>query len=355
MSQAQNLIAKPALPGVAVLMLLVGNAGAQGIRLWASATVVEPTITLADVADLDGLTRPQAETLSQVVIGQAPRPGGQCTIHFDELRQSLRGAGVSLATLRLSGAARCVVRRAAPLGPIEPETPLSGPTTQPADGEASDAAARVGTLHAAVRDYVRQDLASVGGEVRVRFSRPTRGLLGLAAPAYRFEVRRRSDRQCGLVSFEVDVIPNHPDGNRQRVELVAEVSVGKSVVVARRAINRGATIGSRDVTTTMRWFDRLEQIGLCDLAAAVGQQAGRFVPAGEMLRSRDVRPVPLVRRGELVTVYSRSGKMVIKTVARALGEATFGQPVEVRNESSGQQYVVQVTGPQTAEAGRSPR
>ena len=99
----------------------------------------------------------------------------------------------------------------------------------------------------------------------------------------------------------------------------------------------------------VRQFTNPESIGVTDLASVVGQQARRFVDRGEMLTARDVKPVPLVKRGQLVTVYHRQGGVLIRTVGKALAGGSYGDLIPVKNEGSRRWFDATITGPQTVE------
>jgi flagella basal body P-ring formation protein FlgA len=75
----------------------------------------------------------------------------------------------------------------------------------------------------------------------------------------------------------------------------------------------------------------------------------RFIERGELISLRDVKPVPLVRRNDLVTVWNRRGAVVVRTVGKALGTGALGQEIEVKSERSGRKYLARVTGVRTVE------
>jgi len=334
------------------LTLLVGSlASAASIRLWPSAVTDGELIRLQDVARLEGFAPELRQRAGMVVVARAPQPGGRITITLEDIRQQLYEAGVNLATVLLRGSGSCEVSR--PMR--EPAQPRVKP--EPSDAS-SDRQARwpapagphgPRTLEWALREHIAASLAHLDGRVQVRFSRASQQALSLSEPEYTFRIQNRTNRALGLVSFDVQVFRNGTLA--QRVPIVAEVALVKPVVVARRPINRGAIIRAKDVALTERRFTRLEDIGLTDLAAVVGQEARRFMERGTLIRARDVRPLPLVRRGQLVTVWNRSGPIVVKAVGKALDSGSYGQVVQVKSERSGQTFYATVSGPRTVVIG----
>jgi flagella basal body P-ring formation protein FlgA len=77
-----------------------------------------------------------------------------------------------------------------------------------------------------------------------------------------------------------------------------------------------------------------------------------------MVDLRDVEPVPLVQRNDLVTVWVRRGRVAIKGSAKAMSSAGYGETVELTSELSRKdRFTGVVTGPKTVElpgASRTP-
>jgi flagella basal body P-ring formation protein FlgA len=325
-------------------------AAPKAVRIWTRALVNDTAVRLGDVAQLSGFDDPTRTTLADFVIAEAPEPGHRLVIDHRELIAKLRAAGLNLAEVRISGATACEVSRPTTPEQREPEVleMPAGRTFVAAPGaRARQQADR--TLEGAVREHIGAVLAEYGGEVEVNFNRSgeLRSALSLSEPRFAFRIQTDGSGPLGLLSLRVDVLEN--GRVVQTVPVVAEVALVRRVVVARRPINRGMTIDERDVALAERRFTSLEGIGVTDLASLIGQQSRRFVGRGEMLTARDVKPVPLVKRGELVTVYHRQGGILIKTVGKALGGGSYGEAIAVKNEGSKRSYDATITGPQTVE------
>lgn len=97
--------------------------------------------------------------------------------------------------------------------------------------------------------------------------------------------------------------------------------------VLARPITRGERLGFSDFTTE----DRAPAMarGALGPEAAAGMEALRNLPAGAVLRSSDVGPPQLVRRGEPVAVRYVSGGLVIGAGGRALANGAKGATVRV--------------------------
>jgi len=320
-----------------------GADAADTIRLWVwpQCVVDGDVVTLADVVSLSGLSADVRKAAESARICDAPEPGRDVEVTIGQIRRALPAAGLNPARVCLAGAARCRVTRPASVGTAR----NAEKTGRKRPDSSDDNAWPEGCLAEAIRRYFDQRLAYLGGTVEVRFSPACKAALSIRGDDLKFKIYPRSSAVLGLVSLEVEVTDAR--GRSRLIPVVAEVSLLREVVVARRAINRGAVIRQQDVRLEERRFNRLERIGLTDLAAAIGQQARRYIARGEMITARDIRPRPLVRRGEYVTVWLERAGLTLRASAKALQDGTYGQRIEVRAEPGGQVYTAVVTGPKT--------
>lgn len=319
------------------------------IRLWPTAVVTSDAVMLEDIAQL---SQGDADLLSKLRLCRilsAPPAGNSTVLTLNDVTKAIAAAGVNPTRILMRGSSRCLISRPA-------ESASKAPTSQPAlpaqaasatTRSAADPAAEPGTLEETLRQYFIARLANLAGKVQVRFSPAARKALALSKPTYDFRIRHRDGELLGLVGLEVDVLENGSVADT--VPIIAEVAVLKPVVMARTPINRGETIETKHVMLMEQRFVRISEIGITDMQSVIGQEATAFLDRGRMISFRDVRVKPLVRRGELVTVWVRNGELVIKTAAKALTAGTYGDSIEVKNEATGESYAVTVTGPQTAE------
>jgi flagella basal body P-ring formation protein FlgA len=206
------------------------------------------------------------------------------------------------------------------------------------------------TLERAIRRFVREQLSDMGGAPDLQLSRTQEAskALALSGPEFDFRVRSADVRRLGLVSFEVDILRGSE--RVQTLHILGDLALRRSVVVAAKPINRGQVVSEEYVRLAERRFRRPEQLGETDPQQVLDKQARRFVDRGAMITARDVKTIPLVRRGDLVTVWNRSRGVSLKTVAKALGTGGLGAVIEVKSERSGRRYTARITGGRTVEA-----
>ncbi len=351
------------LSGVlAIVAALAAASGsfAQEIRIWPTACVTTDAVTLSDVAELRGLDAATVEALGPVVVHAAPREGGEILVRVSDVRGALADAGANLASITLCGNSRCQVsrprhepeppvRKAAP-SPKDPSRAKGKrPANKKAAAEAKAPVAASGTsLEAAMRRYIMAKAGGLDGKLEIRFSPANRRDLQIDGPQYRFDVRPRETQVVGLLSYEVDVYQG--EELQRTVPIVAEVWLLKEVVSARRSINRGETVEGRDLCIEERRFSNANDVGLTELAAAIGQQSRTFIRPGEMLQPKHLETKPLIGRGDRVMIWSRRGGLVIKTTGRAQREGSIGDVIEVRRDGTKRKQDLLeavVTGPAT--------
>jgi len=387
---------------LAALPAATEPARAGDVRLWPSAAASGTETRLADVASLSGFDAAQAVRLSELVVS-VRSDGGPRTLKIEDLRGVLESAGVNWAEVRLVGATQCEIstgpapddakaqrsaaatraaRRSArsairPAGhrgaadrveflATTEERPAAN-LRQPGRGGSRpgnlanalperSAARRPGrpgesrgarTLEQAVRDAIDADLSDLGGQIDVRFGAAAAGALSLSEPECRFRVRPRAcgESRLGMRWFDVEV--TRGDGRTQTIPIMAEATLLRPVVVAARVVNSGQDVTARDVRIEARPFQRIEDVGQTDLSAVIGMEARRALRPGDMLKPQDIRNKPLVRRNQLVTIWSRAGGVMVQSSGRATRDGWLGDELEIRSEGSDEHFFAAVTGPAT--------
>jgi len=324
------------------------EARAGTVRMWPSAVVVGDPVRLSDLCELRGLPADEERKLTDLVITEAPPPGGSLVLHIGAIRTALAASGTNMAKLTLAGATQCELSRPANLAPAPTISASTSATRVKQEGTPRHGGANAGgshngepateaadaqkpaemTLRRAVIENLNTELARYGGTAEVIFDRTSEQVLDLSGPAYEFRIRRRDASPLGLCPLEVDVVA--AGRTVQTVPLVLQVTMLRRVVVARRAINQGATILAADVEAAPLTFTRLDRIGIEDASFAVGQRAKRFIPAGSVIEGDVLEAVPLVLRGQLVTLTSASGAIRVVTTGKAAADGLRGEVIKVR-------------------------
>jgi len=348
--------------GLLMLGVFSSPSLAASLHMWPSSVVVDDTIHLTDLCELRGFAPALESQLKDAVIANAPTPGGSRVIHLDMVRSALAASGTNLATVTLGGARECLVTRPtnAALKPTSPTSrglsngnqhPQTPPVSLSPNGTNAPAAAE-STLRGSVLEYLNREFARYGGQADVAFNRASAQILNLSGPEYTFKVRHGGGRLLGLAQLEVDVLSG--DYTVQTVPVVAQVSMVRPVVVARRAINQNATIRASDVELQSISFVRFDRLGVDNTSLVIGQRAKRFVSAGTQIELAMLEPIPLVTRGQLVTLTSVAGGVSVVTTAKALHDALYGETVTLRStDRKRTEFEGAVVGPGSVRIGAS--
>lgn len=351
---------RPAVLLALAAAALASSANAESVRLWPSAVIVEDTIRLSDVCELRGFDRGDERTFAELTITSAPPPGGSRVIHLSMIRGALVAGGANMASIVLHGASQCAVRRPSAVAPTEPASGniIAHQTARREPSSGGRALQRPESsplmLRGAVIQHFNREFARYGGTADIVFDHTSPQVLDLAGPTYQFRIRRRSSSSSlGLIQLEIDVVA---DGQAvQTVPLVVQVSMTRSVVVARRSINQGATIKPREVELVPLSFTRLNKLGMDDVVQVIGQRAKRFIPAGSLLGAGMLEPVPLVTRGQLVLLASVTGAIRVVTTASAREDGLLGETITVRSvENKRVEFDAVVIGPGKVQVGPGP-
>ena len=119
------------------------------------------------------------------------------------------------------------------------------------------------------------------------------------------------------------------------IYLPVTVETEARVLLARRPMRRGEVPQAGDFDVGTRRVPGLVNGYVTELAALGTRRLRRAVPAGEPLPADALESLPLVRRGQQVTMVSRAAGIEVRTSAVALADAAAGERLRVRNPASG--------------------
>lgn len=144
-----------------------------------------------------------------------------------------------------------------------------------------------------------------------------------------------------VVAARTTVLVSCPDQTGWRLLLPVNISARAEVLVARQALPAGTPLAG--AATERQWRDIA---GMAQGYLAPGQVADyrtrMTVPAGAVISRVLAEPLPLVRRGQQVTLQASVGGIAISMAGEALADAGRGERVRVRNRQSGKMLEGQV-------------
>lgn len=109
------------------------------------------------------------------------------------------------------------------------------------------------------------------------------------------------------------------------------VTYRAEVLVAARALPRGAIIGAGDLVVEERDLDDGGFGWLSDTAEALGKQVNRPLRAGTPVSTSVLEEMPVVTRGQRVWLVAESAYLQVRMMASALQDGAPGELIRVRN------------------------
>jgi len=118
------------------------------------------------------------------------------------------------------------------------------------------------------------------------------------------------------------------------VYIPVEIKVFKSVVVAKKTIAANKIISKEDLQSSQMDISSLRHGYTQNIHELIGQQLKYSVAIGSVIKPTHVRPQKIVKRGEYITLVAKTGSMEVKMNGTALSDASVGQRIRVKNNSS---------------------
>ena len=117
----------------------------------------------------------------------------------------------------------------------------------------------------------------------------------------------KNPRGIGRIPLTVQVKVDDKFIRRLRVN--AKVGVYQDVVRMVNSVQRGNVIGASDVIVARTRTERILKDVPTTLSQVIGQAATKNIQNGEIVKFRDLKQVPTVKRGSRVTILARKGSM----------------------------------------------
>jgi flagellar basal body P-ring formation protein FlgA len=323
---------------LAALVMAFGIAArADSVRLYDQVGIESQTVTLQQVAELDG---PAARAFADVVLMTLEDGRGEYTVTLDAVEKALDGAGANWGLLSLRGFNTCRVTRLA-----VPPVPV------PAQGQAVTANIEtpIGlgtplTLRALVEQHLAERVGVGSDELRITFSERDAKRLDIPILGRSVEIEPTSRNTLGRIPVVIrlyegrSVAESITVSARAQHTLLAVVTTGP---VARGEVFTRTTLQVRECV-----LDDNNITPVTDPSIIIGQESATSLRAGEIVAVRSVRAPIMVKRGMLVDVRCFVGGLIIRTVGHATEDGSLDDRILVRSDSTGDTFFAVVTGRQ---------
>ena len=128
------------------------------------------------------------------------------------------------------------------------------------------------------------------------------------------------------------------------------LSSSQGIAVPARDIARGETISAGDLTSAEIAPGQMRAGIAVSANEIAGMQARRYLRAGELVRTDDLRRPVVVTKGQSITMHFEVPGISLVATGKALSEGGVGDSVTVLNPVSYRQILATVTGPGTVRA-----
>jgi flagella basal body P-ring formation protein FlgA len=333
---------------ISILLIAIGSIGlaaplAMGSTLDEHITTVSlrPTVRLAfdhsqltinDIATIEG---PQATAIKALPIPtDAPIASGQWTpLACNTVRTLIEQApGVQSGSIVISGGDLSITRR---------------PTTKPNADNTPSSPALQPKAASTLRDQIEQWvytlpwLKSTPESTRIQFSNTQRDQNLLNTPTRGRTVILKEIGRSKNISVEI-IIYEH-DRLITETTIRFEVQVQRPVRVTTALIMRSELITAEKTVVETRWLSPMDPI--VDPQAALGQASKKSINAGSQIINSMIEQPLLVKRGQIVSARSLSGRVSITMSVRARSNGRLGEIIELESRDHTQQFTARVAGP----------
>ena len=356
------------------------------LELRGEATVIGSEVKLKQICRWSDTDASVFAPIAELVLVRLGSGTPFRSIDIEEVKGTLRDAGVNMAVIKFAGATSCTISRtdvqfdegqalqqwitahspaseqvAAPTdaanvssGNSKPVATVEEkqPTIVAAAKEPPSPQAEPPAAYRTLRDLLIEDLSkrtNLSRDVlQVDFAAKNESALNLAEPHFKFNIEPRRVRNLGEVAWEVTILA---DAGSQKLFVTATARAWQEQVVVMKPLAFKQIIRDEDIIERRTLVDALGEDPLLARNQVIGQQAAREIKPGTILTARLIDAVPLVKPGQYVTISLQQGGVTVKSVAKAVEGGAFGQTIRVKNETTKDIFEVVVTGPQAARMG----
>ena len=299
-------------------VILSSPVHALEIRVKSQATVTGDTVSLADIASFFPETDARVARLSGINVTSSPAPGNSFRLNGHFLNYKIGSALGEDDGIQLKVPDSLWIQRTAQ--------------------EITE-----GDLEKIFKEHVKG--RSPWPAEKIVFERiSTPGTIFLPQGTVQWEVAEKGDlRNLGHVALTVSFLV---EGRQVRkVALSGKVGVVREVVKAEKQIEAGALISEDDLILVREERSHLRRDAATSLEDVVGKRATRHIRPDQVILSRMIEDLPLVRKGKQVVIRAQKALIRVTTLGKVMEDGRAGDQVRVINISSGKQVLATVKGP----------
>jgi len=333
---------------LAFLMIVAGNytgtifAASCQIRLWSAAELSRGPVCLSDIAEVTAGDAEMKHRLETMIIYNTPSDVTEAKLGIFEISRVLSGAGINPVSVDIYGASFCRVSMKADAAgdpiPIPQQNPVSVDVSETVPSEAQV----LYTLTDALTEAIVRSTGYEASRLIIDWNCRDRQMLMEPATGNRFTIIPASTITLGTVRFEV-IDNNSSSGDRaggtastkplrSRVQVDGNVHYLCDSVFSLRPLRPGQVVTGDDVKLISHTVTDMNDCGISDINAVVGQEVALSIRSNQVLLPSMIKKITLIKRNDLVDVWSMAGNVSISMTGRALSDGAYGDIISVRDE-----------------------
>lgn len=299
-------------------------------------------VLLRDIASLEG---EHAVALGDITVGRITE--GELTLKVSDVRTALDEHGAHWGFISLNGRACTVTAAPSPkrslLGANEPTA--VGRAASRTSHHPSNAAelAEGNDLRAFIIRHLQRELAVDLDRLQVRFDVDDRSELALDGSVYAFDIKTTGSLRSKRVVLTIRTWEGSRYVGESRV--VTQPLVRQKVAVVCSDLRRDDVLQDDDFKVEERWLEPSGNRAPHDPDTVIDQIARRTLRTGDIIKTNDIAPERLVRRGQTIEVLCRVGGVSFKIDARSEADGALGDRIEVRKIGERATFHATVTAP----------
>ena len=326
----------------ALLLTLFVCSTSQGAELLLRerATQRGAIVRLGDIADISAASTMEVRSLSGTPLFPAPAPGTKQFLSLAQVRDLLVARGLQMDSLTIRGAS--VVEISSEISREGSTRSVQASSQTPTNKTPATATLSRQEVELRVQQAILQHAennSTSAGHWRVEISLNDKEAFRVNELGSQFSVRGNQRLRSGRQRFSLGNTESSKD-----VLVMATLTHVQSVVVVQERVERGDIVRQSDVKIVER-EGNVPRGSLTRLEQVVGQVAQRSFRAKDIVQKNHLRAVWQVRRGETVSLFVRTGGIVVRTRAVAKQDGAMGDLISVEMLENKQRLNVSVSGP----------
>lgn len=296
-------------------------AGTVDIHLLAEATITSDTITLGQIAEINGPSESTGNALAALELGTSPRPGRSVYIHPGRIETLLKDKGYSPNQFSLAAAGPVKVLR----------------------GYKDLTAKRVTD---AVKAYILQAAPWDRSQIKIRYVKYNQSY---RLPPGNLDLRVSAPKHTdwiGAIAFRVDVYVNGRPV--QKMSVPAHIEVWSDVIVAAKPLARRQPIDHDDIKIERMNLARTPKNVIVRKDQVIGNRTTSAIARNAILCTDDIEMPPSVRKGDVIQLVAETPLLRVTTKGVAKDKGAVGERIRVLNLRSNKIIYAQIVDQSTA-------